>query len=508
MRWWETEGRRHAGMKRVKSERMGVYALFAIVVLASASGNLSQTAVNAMLGDIMLQFGLTVDLGQWLTTSYMLVLGITVPVATFLSRRFSVRQHVFIALAFFLVGALADLFAPNFGVLLAGRVFQAISTGMLMPLMQTIAMTRFPRGRQATAMGVAGIAMGFAPNIGPTIGGAMSFSLGWRSFFVLLVVIMLALAAAAAVAIKPSAAPDKSARLDVVSLAQSTLGFGGLLLAFSNASSFSFESPFIWAPLVLGALFLVLFVRRQKRVDDPLISMDIFSSRQYRAGFIAQNLLNASFMGVTLIVPLYVEGLCGGTALEAGVVLLPGTVAALVLNPLAGVLTDKVGVRPVGRVSGDRRGAHVVSRCGHAVVCDHVVPGRACGGRVGAGGAAHVVEPRAAAAAYRGRRLVVLHLGPPSVRVAGHVGHGVPHRGGRRVCGGAREPRAGLPAGLRLLRRHGRGHPGLHRGEGTLAAKHARSQRAEPCAAHHRPKNTSQVRKPCFTGNDALSRFA
>ena len=352
MRWWETEGRRHAGMKRVKSERMSVYALFAIVVLASASGNLSQTAVNAMLGDIMLQFGLTVDLGQWLTTSYMLVLGITVPVATFLSRRFSVRRHVFIALAFFLVGALADLFAPNFGVLLTGRVLQAISTGMLMPLMQTIAMTRFPRGRQATAMGVAGIAMGFAPNIGPTIGGAMSFSLGWRSFFVLLVVIMLALAAAAAVAIKPSGAPDKSARLDVVSLAQSTLGFGGLLLAFSNASSFSFESPFIWAPLVLGALFLVLFVRRQKRVDDPLISMDIFASRQYRAGFIAQNLLNASFMGVTLIVPLYVEGLCGETALEAGVVLLPGTVAALVLNPLAGVLTDRVGVRPVALVSG------------------------------------------------------------------------------------------------------------------------------------------------------------
>ena len=103
---------------------------------------------------------------------------------------------------------------------------------------------------------------------------------------------------------------------------------------------------------MLGALFLVLFVRRQKRVNDPLISMDIFASRQYRAGFIAQNLLNASFMGVTLIVPLYVEGLCGGTALEAGVVLLPVTVAALVLNPLAGVLADRVGVRPVALVSG------------------------------------------------------------------------------------------------------------------------------------------------------------
>src|SRR5699024_10865207 len=215
-------------------------------------GNGSQTAVNAMLVDIMGEFGLDVDLGQWLTTSYMLVLGVTVPVATFLSRRFSVRQHVLIAMAFFLAGAVADLCAPNFGVLLVGRVLQAASAGMLMPLMQTIAMTRFPCGRQATAMGIAGIAMGFAPNIGPTIGGAMSFSFGWRSFFVLLAATMAMLAAAAVLAIRPSDAPDRDARLDVWSLSLSTLGFGGLLLAFSEASSFSVTSPFVWAPLALG----------------------------------------------------------------------------------------------------------------------------------------------------------------------------------------------------------------------------------------------------------------
>ncbi len=332
--------------------RAAIYGLFAIVVLASASGNLSQTAVNAMLAEIMGEFGMAVDLGQWFTTSYMLVLGVTVPVATYLSRRFSVRQHVFIALAFFLVGALADLFAPNFAVMLVGRILQAISTGMLMPLMQTIAMTCFPEGRQATAMGIAGIAMGFAPNIGPTIGGAMSFAWGWRSFFVLIVVLLVALAVASALIIRRSDPFDRTARLDVVSLALSTLGFGGLLLAFSDASSFFITSPFVWMPLVLGALFLVLFVRRQNRVEQPLISMKIFKSRQYVTGFIAQNFLNASFMGVTLIVPLYIEELCGGTALDAGVVLLPGTVAALVLNPLAGVLTDRVGVRPVALVSG------------------------------------------------------------------------------------------------------------------------------------------------------------
>lgn len=346
------ERERSGEQGRRAGQSSSIYGLFVLVVLGSSLGNLSQTAVNAMLGDIMLEFGMDVGLGQWLTTSYMLMLGITVPVATYLSRRFSPRQHLFIGLAFFLLGALLDLLAPNFGIMLVGRVCQAVSAGILLPLMQTIAMTGFPAGRQATAMGVAGIAMGFAPNIGPTIGGAMSFAWGWRSYFVLLVAITVVLGAVAAFVIKPSDAPDGNARLDVTSLLLSTVGFGGVLLAFSNASSFSFESPFIWAPLVLGVAFLVLFVRRQNRSDNPLISMKIFESAQYRAGFVAQNLLNASFMGITLILPLYVENLCGGTALDAGIALLPGTVAALVLNPVAGILTDCIGVRAVALVSG------------------------------------------------------------------------------------------------------------------------------------------------------------
>ncbi len=335
----------------VKGERGRVYALFAIVMLASAFGNLSQTAVNAMMPEIMGEFSLDVSLGQWLTTSYMLVLGIAVPAATFLGKRFTTRQHVFIALAFFLVGALADCLASNFAVLLAGRICQAVSTGLLLPLMQTIAMTRFPEGRRATAMGIAGIAMGFAPNIGPTVGGALSFSFGWRSFFVLLLVGVAVLGVATALLVRGGEG-NRSERFDTLSFMLSALGFGGLLLGFSEASSFALASPFVWGPLAAGAVFLVLFVRRQKRVDDPLINMGIFKSGQYTVGFAVLCLLHASFMGVTLVIPLYVEGLCGGTALDAGIVLLPGTLAALFLNPLAGVLTDRFGIRPVTVASG------------------------------------------------------------------------------------------------------------------------------------------------------------
>ncbi len=336
----------------IKGERAQVYALFAIVMLAGAFGNLSQTAVNAMMPGILGEFGVDVGLGQWLTTSYMLVLGVTVPVATFFSRRFSIRQHVFIALGFFCAGSLLDCIAVDFWMLLGGRVLQAVSTGLLMPLMQTIAMTKFPTDRRSTAMGIAGVAMGFAPNIGPTIGGAMIFSFGWRSFFYLLLAAVIVLAAATALCIAAEKPADGAAKLDAVSLMQSTLGFGGLLLAFSNASGFALTSPFIWVPLMLGVLFLVLFVRRQNRVADPLINMGIFKSRQFTSGFMALNFLHASFMGITLVIPLYIEGLCGGTSLDAGIVLLPGTLAALFLNPVAGALVDRIGIRPVVMVSG------------------------------------------------------------------------------------------------------------------------------------------------------------
>ena len=329
------------------ASRGPVYAMFAVVVLGAALGNLSQTAVNAIINDIMPQFGMSVEVGQWLTTLYMLMLGVTVPAVTFITKRFSVRQHTIAAFAIFALGAFIDLVAPTFWLLLVGRVLQAIAAGMLLPLLQTIAMMNFPPGKQATAMGIAGIALGFAPNVGPTVGSLMSSAWGWRSLFLLLMVVALVLGVAAAAAIRPAEPLDRTATLDLWSVVLSALGFGGLLLGFSNASSYAITSPFIWLPILVGAVFLVCFVLRQKRIERPLVSMDIFRSSQYIHGFVAQNLLNISYMGITLVLPLYVEDLCGGTTVQAGMALLPSTVMALIVNPLAGTLADRVGTRKV-----------------------------------------------------------------------------------------------------------------------------------------------------------------
>lgn len=334
-------------MDNKKTDMKYVVLLVSIVMLGSCFGNLSQTALNSMFAGMAQDFGVDAGVGQWVTTLYMLVLGITVPAVTYLMRCFVLKNVIIASLVLLVLGGVVDALAWNFGLLIAGRVLQAISAGITMPMMMSLIMTSVPSERQATAMGISGIAMGFAPNIGPTIGGWMLETTGWRSFFVVLAFCSLLLTLVAIAVIKKTPPEDSQMRLDGISLLQSALGFGGLLLGFSNASSYEFTSPFIWAPVIVGAIFLIFFIRRQRRIEYPLIHLEIFHSKQYRVSFWASNFLYASFMGITLIIPLYIENLWGGSAFQAGLALLPGTIAAFFINPLAGILTDKIGARPV-----------------------------------------------------------------------------------------------------------------------------------------------------------------
>lgn len=340
-----------------KQKQTRLYVLFAIVVLGTALGNLSQTAVNSMLGSIDADFGIDASLGQWLATSYMLVVGITVPAVTFISRRLTTRALVFVAFLFLLVGSALDLFAAtdSFWLMVVGRILQAISAGITMPLVQAIATVRFPAGQRATAMGIAGIALGFAPNIGPVLGGVMTDAWGWRSFFALLAILTLVLTAATFIGIERDSKGsnnDEGATLDVSSLIYSTLGFGGLLLAISNASSINPTSPMFWAPAIVGILFIILFFRRQAVAPQPLVSLDIFRHTPFVNGMLVQCTLMVSYLGITLLLSMYWQDLCGGSATESGLIFIPATIAALVLNPLAGIATDRYGVRPVALIGG------------------------------------------------------------------------------------------------------------------------------------------------------------
>lgn len=338
-------------MSREPQNKGSLYGTFAIIVLVMALSNMSQTACNSMLVAIGADFTVSTDMGQWLTTAYMLIIGITVPAVSFLSKRYSIRTLLLTSSILFLTGCLLDVLAPGFWTLLCGRILQAVSAGITMPLVQGYASMRFPAHLRATGMGIAGIALGFAPNVGPVLGGLFVSCGQWRTFFIVTAVISLALIVSTLwVAPKESACGELA--LDALSLMLSTLGFGGMLLGISNASSAGITSPLLWVPLAVGSVFVALFFCRQKRVKTPLINLGIFSSKRYVTVLIVQCCMMTSYLGITLILPLYIQNLWGGSAMDAGLVYIPATVLALILNPISGILADKIGSRPVSIVGG------------------------------------------------------------------------------------------------------------------------------------------------------------
>lgn len=323
------------------------FGLVVMIVGGTLSG-LTQTAMNTMLPAVAVDFGVSVAVGQWLVTAFMLCLATTMPTVAFLSRRFSARNLYLVALAVFSLGSIIMAMASGFAPLMFGRVLQGCSAGIILPLLQVVVFTRFPLERRGTIMGFVGLAFGFAPNVGPTIGGALQNAFGWRSFFwallaftAVLFVLMLALVR------REDAQKDAMRNLDAPSLLLSTMGFGGLLLGVTNASSFGFASAACLAPLLVGAIVVALFARRQLALANPFLDMRVFAYRDMTAGTVAICLLFAAFIGMSLVIPLELQELHGRSALVAGMVMLPGTIAAVAMNPVSGFLYDRSGPRGI-----------------------------------------------------------------------------------------------------------------------------------------------------------------
>ena len=326
--------------------RLG-YGVLALLVLGTVFGGLLQNATSTVLPAIMAETGVTVGMGQWLVTMFQLCLGVVIPLVAFLVRRFDVRALYISSMLCFTVGTFLVAAAPGFELIFVGRMLEGISAGIMFPLIQVVVFQNYPRDRGGTIMGIAGLAFGFAPNIGPTIAGAMADVWGWRSMF-WAVAMGSALVMAVMIAVLPRGMADGEERvLDWPSVGLSTVGFGGVLMGFTNATDAGPLSFACLVPLVLGSVAVAVFLWRQRRIPNPLWDLDAFRDRDFTVGTIMICLLFSAFIGVTLVLPLGMQQVQGFSAFEAGLALLPGTVAALVMNPLSGILMDRIGVRPV-----------------------------------------------------------------------------------------------------------------------------------------------------------------
>lgn len=340
--------RSHGTLKQQQPSTRHVTFAFAIILFGTMLGGLTQTQMNTVLPYCMDELGIGVGQAQWLVNIYLLVLGIVIPVYAFLDRTYAKRTLFNVALVLFALGSICIVVAPSFALMIVGRVLQGCAAGILFPLSQTFALTKFPPEKHAMMMGFLGLAMGFAPNIGPTLAGACAQAWGWRSSFYLLLIICAVCFVLSLLYIKkdtPSA--SVSSVLDIASLVYSTIGFGGILAGISNISTYGIADAHCIVPCVVGIVALAAFIHRENSIKNPILYLSVFKDTNFTMGTIMICALFCAFIGVTLLIPLYVQEVLGDTALQSAIVLFPGVISALIINPLSGWLMGKVGPRPI-----------------------------------------------------------------------------------------------------------------------------------------------------------------
>ncbi|MBT2485302.1 MULTISPECIES: MDR family MFS transporter [unclassified Microbacterium] len=321
-----------------------------LLLVAAFVAILNETTMGIAIPHLNRDLGIPPELGQWLTSAFMLTMAVVIPTTGFILQRFTTRQVFIAAMVAFSVGTLVCLIAPGFTVLLAGRVIQAAGTGIMMPLLMTTIMNVVPPQSRGRMMGRVGLVISLAPAIGPTVAGAVLEAWNWRALFAIILPIALVSLAMGAKWMT-NLGETRVVPLDILSIPLAALGFGGIVFGLSQfgGEGGSGETTGI-VSLVVGAVALALFVWRQlilQRVDDSLLDLRVFRSRNFTFSVIIMTILALSMFGTLTLLPQYLQNVAGLNALQAGLILLPGSVLMGLLGPVMGRVYDARGTRPL-----------------------------------------------------------------------------------------------------------------------------------------------------------------
>ncbi|EKN70854.1 multidrug resistance protein [Neobacillus bataviensis LMG 21833] len=305
---------------------------------------LNQTLMITAIPPIMDEMNITANSAQWLTTVFMLVNGIMIPISAFLLERFTTRQLFITAMSIFAVGTIVGGSAPNFEFLLLGRVIQSIGAGVMLPLMTTVFLLIFPVNKRGAAMGLVGLVISFAPAIGPALSGWVTFHFSWRVLFFIILPIAL-IDIIVAYRFLKNVTEVSRPKVDVWSILLSSLGFGGLLYGFTCAGNYGWTATITLLSLVIGGASLLLFIFRQVRLKHPMLEFRVFTYSIFPFAIIIGMIGFMGLIGAETIIPLFMQRMRGFSAFEAGLALLPGALISGVMSPIVGRIFDKIGAR-------------------------------------------------------------------------------------------------------------------------------------------------------------------
>ncbi|WP_147803377.1 MDR family MFS transporter [Alkalicoccus halolimnae] len=318
-----------------------------LVVISVLLGTFTIILNNSMLNPAVPHLMNVFDAGAvatgWVITIFMVTMGMTMPLTGYLSDKYGKKQLFITGLALFLLGSVLGAFSWSLSSLIVFRGVQGIGGGMMMPLSLALIFQAFPRKERGLAMGIWGIAAMMAPTIGPTLGGFIIELSTWQWLFLCnLPTGILGLVFSAVFLKQTEKVPD--IRFDRWGFVTVTLGVGSMLFALGRMSELAqLYNPVNLLLIVFGLAALVVFVKIELRVEQPLLDLSVFRAKAYTFSVWVSMISSMSLFGGIFLLPLLIQNVYGLDAIMTGIAFLPAALFAGIFMTIGGKLLDKRG---------------------------------------------------------------------------------------------------------------------------------------------------------------------
>jgi EmrB/QacA subfamily drug resistance transporter len=330
-----------------------VLKIAGVVVLGAIMSILDITVVNVALPTFQTVFG-NVDAPiayshvAWTVTGYTLALATVIPMTGWAADRFGTKRLYLTAIGLFTAGSALCAAATSIDMLIGFRVLQGLGGGMLMPLGMTIMTRAAGPQRMGRLMAILGVPMLLGPILGPIIGGWLIQHASWHWIFLINAPIGV-VALVYAFVVLPADVPEPSESFDFVGMLLLSPGLALFLFGVSSLpeENGDFTAPRVWVSMLVGVVLMLLFVWHAFRPEHPLLDLRLFKDRNLTVSTITMFLFAAAFFGGLLLVPTYFQEVRGESTLNAGLLVAPQGIGAMLTMPIAGTLVDRI---PVGRI--------------------------------------------------------------------------------------------------------------------------------------------------------------
>lgn len=338
----------HQASTAASPKQQNPAAILFVAAFAAFLATFNETFLNVGFAPIMESLSVDVSTVQWLATAYMLGAAVMVPVSAFAYRSFPTRPLFCATTALLVMGSVIGGLAPNFAVLLVGRIVQALGTGMLIPIGMNITLEVAPREKLGTYMGIMGAMTTLGPSSSVILAGLILAVAPWNMLLWVFAGLSLLCLLAGAFILRDIAHLTHP-RLDAASVALIGVALIGILYGVSTV--FAGSVPVAAVAAVIGVIALVFFVKRQGKLAEPLIDLRPLAIPPFAVGVVVNMLSLVTIFAMNIIVPTFMQSVLGTPPLVASLTLFPAILCSCAASPLAGRIYDKHGpgiLLPVG----------------------------------------------------------------------------------------------------------------------------------------------------------------